>query len=69
MTGGKKLRKQLCMIWNAVVWSLWRHRNFVMFDNGRISSTEVLEGIKVLSWKWWLSQSKVVHPLVYEWRV
>jgi hypothetical protein len=67
--GGKKFRKGLCMIWSAVVWSLWRHRNSVMFDNGRISSMEVLEVIKVSSWKWWLSQSKAVHPLYYEWCV
>jgi hypothetical protein len=67
--GGKKLRKGLRMIWNAVVWSLWRHRNAVLFENGNINSVEVLEAVKVLSWKWWLSQLMTVHPLYYEWSV
>ncbi|MCH90920.1 F-box family protein [Trifolium medium] len=68
-TGGKKLRKGLCMIWNATVWSLWRRWNSVMFDNGRRDTADVLDEIKVLTWKWWLSQSEVAHSLLYEWRV
>ncbi|GAU47008.1 hypothetical protein TSUD_244370 [Trifolium subterraneum] len=66
---GKKLRKGLTTIWNAVVWSLWRQRNAVIFDNGTRDDAEVIDGIKVLSWKWWLSQSKVSHSLLYEWQM
>ncbi|MCH96809.1 putative non-LTR retroelement reverse transcriptase related [Trifolium medium] len=66
---GKKTRKGMCMIWNSVVWSLWRCRNSVLFDNGRQDWAVVLEEVKVMTWKWWLSNSKVGHSLLYEWRV
>jgi hypothetical protein len=64
---GNKLRKGLVMIWNGVVWSLWRRRNAVMFDNGRKEIAEVIDEIKTVTWKWWLSQSKVAYCLLYEW--
>jgi hypothetical protein len=67
LSRGKKLNKGLAMIWNGVVWSLWRRRNAVLFDNGRRETVEVIEEIKVMTWKWWLSQSKVSHCLLYEW--
>jgi hypothetical protein len=64
---GKKLRKGLVMIWYGVVWSLWHCWNAVMFDNGRKEAAEVIEEIKMVTWKWRLSQSKVAHSLLYEW--
>jgi hypothetical protein len=66
--GGKSIRKGLCMVWSAVVWALWRHRNSIVFENGSVNSAEVLDGIMVSAWKWWISHSKT-HPLLYEWRV
>jgi hypothetical protein len=66
---GKKLRKGLCMIWNGVVWAIWRRRNAVIFDNGRRDAVEIIEEIKVTTWKWWISQSKVSNSLLYEWQM
>jgi hypothetical protein len=64
---GKKLRKGLVMIWSGVVWSLWRRWNVLFFHNGRKENVEVIEEIKMVTWKCWLSQSKVAHCLLYEW--
>ncbi|MCH87856.1 hypothetical protein A2U01_0008737 [Trifolium medium] len=66
---GKKFRKGMVMIWNAVVWTLWRRRNAIIFYNGRRDDMEAIEEIKVLSWKWWSNQAKVAHSLLYEWRM
>jgi hypothetical protein len=66
---GKKLRKGMIMIWLGVIWILWRRRNAVLFDNGGIDVAEIIEEIKVITWKWWLSQPKVKHSLYYEWQL
>jgi hypothetical protein len=68
--GGNGIKKGMCMIWKVVVWSLWRHRNLVMFGNGIIDSEKkVLEEVKVLTWRWCLNRAQIAHSLPYEWRV
>jgi hypothetical protein len=59
----------MIMIWLGVIWILWRRRNAVLFDNGGIDVAEIIEEIKVITWKWWLSQPKVKHSLYYEWQL
>jgi hypothetical protein len=66
---GKKLRRWLSMVWNGVIWAIWQRRNAVIFDNGRREPVEIIEEIKVTTWKWWLSQPKVAHSLLYEWQM
>jgi hypothetical protein len=56
-TGIKKGRQGMLMIGAAVVWNLWRCRNSLLFENGNGSVTELVEAVKVSSWKWWLSRS------------
>jgi hypothetical protein len=48
----------MVMICNAVVWNLWRFRNSILFDNGRGTVAELVEAIKVSSWKWWMARSE-----------
>jgi hypothetical protein len=64
-----KLRRGLSMVWNGVIWAIWQRRNAVIFDNGRREPVEIIEEIKVTTWKWWLSQPKVAHSLLYEWQM
>jgi hypothetical protein len=66
---GRKLRKRLTMIWNGAVWAIWRRRNAKIFYNGGKEVVEVIEEIKVQTWKWWLSHLKVSKPLLYEWQM
>ncbi|WJX51434.1 hypothetical protein P8452_37633 [Trifolium repens] len=65
---GKKSRQGMGTICAAVCWNIWRCRNSILFDNGNGSVMELVEAIKVSSWKWWLSRSAAAHCLLYEWR-
>jgi hypothetical protein len=66
-SGNKKTRPGLGMIFAAVCWTLWRCRNGIIFDNGNGSVAELVEAIKVTSWKWWISRSTAATCLLYEW--
>jgi hypothetical protein len=67
-SGNAKIRKGLVMICNAVCWNIWRCRNSILFDNGRMSVADLVEAVKVSSWKWWISCSTNSSCLFYEWR-
>jgi hypothetical protein len=45
------------MIGCAVVWMIWKFRNLVVFENSRGSCLELVEGVKVVSWKWWTART------------
>jgi hypothetical protein len=66
--GGKKSRQGMSTICAAVCWNIWRCRNSILFDNGSGSVMELVEAIKISSWKWWLSRSSAANCLLYEWR-
>jgi hypothetical protein len=63
----RKARRGLFMIGCSVVWNLWHCRNLVVFDGGGGSVSDVVDKIKVVSWKWWLSDSSNPLCLFYEW--
>jgi hypothetical protein len=46
-----KIRSGFVLIWHASLWSIWRARNSSMFADGFHSPLEIVENIKVLSWK------------------
>jgi len=39
-------------VWAAIVWSLWEHRNSVMFHQGVVDEEEVLHKAQLKSWSW-----------------
>jgi hypothetical protein len=49
------------------VWSMWSSRNNAIFSNGVIDPEEVINAIKMLSWRWGLSRHKIPVCLYYEW--
>jgi hypothetical protein len=65
--GNKKVRKGMLLNGRAVIWSIWRCRNSILFDNGRGSVAEIVEAMKVSSWKWWLSRPTSNQCMFYEW--
>ncbi|MCH83728.1 putative non-LTR retroelement reverse transcriptase, partial [Trifolium medium] len=67
--GDYKIRYGMIMICNSVVWTLWRCRNSILFDNGRGTVADLVEAIKVSTWKWWMSRATTSHCLLYEWCV
>jgi hypothetical protein len=66
--GAGKARKGRLMICCAVLWTIWKFRNAVLFDNGAGSVSELVEGVKLASWKWWLARSSSTPCLYYEWK-
>jgi hypothetical protein len=56
------------MIGCAVVWKIWKLRNLILFENSTGTTAEVVEGVKVVSWKWWLARTSKSHRLFYELR-
>ncbi|PNX56697.1 hypothetical protein L195_g050013 [Trifolium pratense] len=65
--GRKQMRKGLIMIWQAVIWALWRHRNKIVFENGITDVIGLVEEVKISSWKWWIARSQTLSCLFYEW--
>jgi hypothetical protein len=62
-----KMRSGFVLIWHASLWSMWRARNNSMFADGSFSPMEIVDNIKVVSWKWSLSRLKLFPCLFYEW--
>lgn len=70
LSGGvmhKKIRKGLRMIWQAAIWAIWKARNDCIFNDGVTRWDEVVDEIKVLSWRWLLGRFKGPTCLFYEW--
>jgi hypothetical protein len=63
----KKIKKGFLLVWHTVIWVLWRTRNDVIFNGITKEPMEVVEEIKVLSWKWSLDCLKIPPCLFYEW--
>jgi hypothetical protein len=63
----KKLRHGYLLIWHAAIWAIWKARNNVIFSEGVFIPREIVEDIKVLSWKWGLARLKNSPCLFYEW--
>ena len=63
----KKIRKGLCMIWEVVIWVIWKARNDRIFNNENARWDELVEEVKVTSWRWFLSRFNSPVCLFYEW--
>jgi hypothetical protein len=55
------------MIWCAVIWSVWRHRNRIIFDNRTVDRDSLVDDVQIASWRWWLGRTKASPCLFYEW--
>jgi hypothetical protein len=63
----KKIKKGFHLIWHTVIWSIWRARNNLIFNNVRTEPLELVEEVKVLSWRWSTDRLKITPCLFYEW--
>jgi hypothetical protein len=62
-----KVRGGFWLIWHAIIWVLWNVRNDRIFSNRAKDVDEIVEEVKVLSWKWSLSRLRNDSCLYYEW--
>ncbi|RHN76018.1 hypothetical protein MtrunA17_Chr2g0327491 [Medicago truncatula] len=49
------------------MWVIRKARNECLFNEGVIRCAELVEEIKVLSWRWSLTRLKIPPCLFYEW--
>jgi hypothetical protein len=64
----KKERGGLCLIWAAYVWVIWSIRNDIIFNNGVLFLDDVVEQVKLVSWKWYVGRVAKGPFLLYEWK-
>jgi hypothetical protein len=62
-----KDRKGFRFIWHTVIWSIWLARNNFIFNNVNMEPLELVEEVKVLSWRWSADRLKISPCLFYEW--
>jgi hypothetical protein len=63
----KNQKRGLCFIWNVYMWTMWRVRNDRIFNNVTVSAVDVIDQIKLLSWKWFIGRIAKGPFLLYEW--
>jgi hypothetical protein len=63
----KRARKGFLLVWHSVVWVLWNVRNNLIFNSVVKNYIDIVEDVKVLSWKWSVDRLKVTPSLYYEW--
>jgi hypothetical protein len=52
----KEGRRGVLMVWHAVLWTMWRTRNEKIFLGKMIEVEEIIDKIKLVSWKWLLAK-------------
>jgi hypothetical protein len=55
------------MIWEAVIWVIWKARNGCIFNNVDSRWDELVEEVKVMSWRWLLGRLNTPACMYYEW--
>jgi len=63
----KKVREGLGLIWHATIWSLWKVRNDFIFNEVGFEVDDIVESMKVLSWRWVLGRMNLPACLFFEW--
>ncbi|WJX96923.1 hypothetical protein P8452_78057 [Trifolium repens] len=63
----KKQKAVMCLIWSAFMWTLWRVRNDLVFNNKVINIEEIVDRIKLVSWQWFIGRLAKSPCLLYEW--
>jgi hypothetical protein len=63
----KREKVGLCLIWNTFVWVVWNARNNHIFNNVTVICDELVEEVKIMSWKWYISRVAKGRFLLYEW--
>jgi hypothetical protein len=63
----KREKKCLALIWNSFMWSIWRCRNDIVFNNKAVVIAELVDQIKFQAWKWFIGRAAKNPCLLYEW--
>ncbi|KAF1893987.1 hypothetical protein Lal_00003902 [Lupinus albus] len=78
MAKDKKGQNVWRIIWLAIIWAIWLHRNDIIFNHVRLSSLHLLDSARVNAWLWikvsvksceahdWTGMSALVCSLIFE---
>jgi len=61
------VKKGLWLIWHVAVWALWKARNDLIFKEVGFTVKNIMEVVKVLSWRWVLSRMHLPACLFFKW--
>ena len=64
---GKKGLKFCRIIWFAIVWEIWIHRNGIIFKNECKDPTKVMEVVKLKTWVWLKNYHTNFSYSFFEW--
>lgn len=54
-------------VWMAVAWSLWLHRNSILFKNGQRDALRVVEAAQMRSRSWLRARNRDFQASTYDW--
>lgn len=63
----KKYQKGLTLIWHVIVWKIWEARNVVIFSSQNPEVEDIVDTIKLISWRLFLAREKGRSCLYFEW--
>ncbi|XP_057443960.1 uncharacterized protein LOC130736131 [Lotus japonicus] len=61
-------RRGAWVVWIAVIWSIWSHRNAIIFKEGDIDIDKVIDDLQFKSWIWLRGKFKDFGCSLYEWQ-
>ncbi|MCH96298.1 F-box family protein [Trifolium medium] len=64
----KRSRECLALIWNSLLWTIWKVRNDFVFNNKEVVIEEMVDQVKTQSWKWFIGRKTNSPCLLYEWK-
>jgi len=63
----KKICRGFWLIWHAAIGVIWRARNNRIFNNQVTEVDELVDEVKVLSWRWTFNRINIPACMHYEW--
>lgn len=64
----KESKKGMRIIWHTSLWVIWKMKNNIVFNNEGFEVEEVVDEVKMLSWRWSIARTRMNPCLYYEWR-
>ncbi|KAK2360972.1 hypothetical protein QL285_086187 [Trifolium repens] len=66
--GGPSVRRSfLQLVWLACVWVVWNERNIRVFQNSKNSVHQLLDKVKLFSYRWLRTTNMTLAPNIHCW--